>query len=481
MKNNMRSSSFSRISVFLLFITLGICSSATAQTQSGLTPEAATDARPGGNKAGSPAPDDRFKADILLIVAHPDDEQGVTGYLARAMDEHKRVAVLWCTRGDTGGNQVGWEKETSLGAEREIEARDAVGSLGITNVWFIGAPNTPSQNVLWSLERWNHGAALEEVVRIVRLTRPEVIISLLPDYYTGENHGDHQAAGVLATEAFDMAGDPTKFPEQITAPTIRTSNVMGGEGLHTWQPEKIYYSGNPAVGFAEHQGPTYSLTDVSPTRHVTYCEIHLKSLAFHLTQGGGRATAGLEELKEGKSTAQCRPTQLIFGKSLVGGSATGDVFEGVVPGPIVFAPVRGYQPETHTGLSLELGGQFTFYRKFWAAHNIEHIADLMPVQEMGVTPGGDLPMPLLLHNDTGSSAHIDLSVDLPSGWTERSGSGTYPVEAHDAYPTQVMLTAPPQGKVGEWQQITWHARSAGQDIGTVTVKVYLEGRPGMPQ
>jgi hypothetical protein len=26
----------------------------------------------------------------------------------------------------------------------------------------------------------------------------------------GENHDDHQGSGVLATEAFDMAGDPTK-------------------------------------------------------------------------------------------------------------------------------------------------------------------------------------------------------------------------------------------------------------------------------
>src|SRR5260370_32780835 len=50
-------------------------------------------------------PDERFKADILVVVAHPDDEGGVTPYLARAIyDEHKRVAVVYTTRGGSGGN-----------------------------------------------------------------------------------------------------------------------------------------------------------------------------------------------------------------------------------------------------------------------------------------------------------------------------------------------------------------------------------------
>jgi LmbE family N-acetylglucosaminyl deacetylase len=480
LKNNKSRPFFSRASIFMVVVAVSVFPYAVSG-QSASAGQAGSSVASSESETENPGPDDRFKADILLIVAHPDDEQGVTGYLARAMDEHKRVAVLWCTRGDTGGDQVGWAKEAALGAEREIEARNAVGSLGIKNVWFIGAPNTPSQDVLWSLERWNHGAALEEAVRIVRLTRPEVIISLLPDYYTGENHGDHQAAGVIATEAFDMAGDPTKFPEQIVAPSMRTSNFLGTEGLRPWQPEKIYYSGNPAVGFPEGQGPVYSLTDVSPSHHESYCKIHLESLAFHLTQGGGRATAALEELNEGKTTQICRPVQLIFGKSLVGGSVTGDVFENVTSDPIGFASVKGYQPETHTGLSLELGAQFAFYREFWAAHNIERLADLMPVQEMGITPGGNLPVPLLVHNDTDSAARVDLTVDLPAGWTERAGSGQYPVRAHDQYPVEAMLSAPSQGKIGEWQQITWHARSAGQDVGSVTIKVYLEGHPGMPQ
>src|SRR5258708_5335839 len=146
-------------------------------------------------------PDERFKTDILVVVAHPDDEGGVTPYLARAIyDEHKRVAVVFATRGGSGGNDYSREHGPALADIREQEARQACAKLGITNVWFLDGKDTASQNVLNSLANWGHGANLEALVRIVRLTRPEVIISWLPGIFIGENPGDHQASGVLATE-----------------------------------------------------------------------------------------------------------------------------------------------------------------------------------------------------------------------------------------------------------------------------------------
>src|ERR1700761_6329667 len=84
------------------------------------------------------APDQRFKADILLVVAHPDDEVMAGAYLAREIfDHHKRVAVVFQNPGDGGVNESGPEQGVSLGAIRQIEARRAVGFLGITNVWFL--------------------------------------------------------------------------------------------------------------------------------------------------------------------------------------------------------------------------------------------------------------------------------------------------------------------------------------------------------
>jgi hypothetical protein len=69
------------------------------------------------------------------------------------------------------------------------------------------------------------------------------------------------------------------------------------------------------------------------------------------------------------------PIRLMWGKSLVGGTATGDVFEGIKAGPIPYARPRGYEPPA-VGTSLELGGPWAFYRAFWPAHNLEHLANL---------------------------------------------------------------------------------------------------------
>ena len=126
------------------------------------------------NRPGDP----RFQADILLVVAHPDDEVMVSAYLAREVfDNGKRVAVVYETDGDGGNNDMGPEQAAALGGIRQIEGRRAVASLRVTNVWFLGGHDTPSQNVLSSLERCSHGRCLDELVRIVRITRPSVILS----------------------------------------------------------------------------------------------------------------------------------------------------------------------------------------------------------------------------------------------------------------------------------------------------------------
>lgn len=172
----------------------------------------------------NPPPDERFKADILVIVAHPDDETMVAGYLARAIyDQHKRVAAIFGTPGNGGGDEVSNAQAAALGNVRMTEAREALATFGVLHVWFLGGTDTPGQNVLQSLETWDHGRALGDTVRLVRLTRPEVILTWLPVYVAGENHDDHQAAGVIATEAFDLAGDATAFPSRFRSREITTA------------------------------------------------------------------------------------------------------------------------------------------------------------------------------------------------------------------------------------------------------------------
>jgi LmbE family N-acetylglucosaminyl deacetylase len=306
-------------------------------------------------------PDARFKADLLVIVAHPDDESEIGSYLARAVfDQHKRVAVIFGTRGNTGGNAQGGEQSMSLGLIREIEGRRAVAYFGITNVWFLGAPDTAGQSVLHSLETWNHGRCLEEVTRIVRLTQPDVIATWLPDYSAGENHGDHQASGVLATEAFDIAGDPTQFPEQIAPPRFPTGISNMTEGLLPWQPQKLYYFSDAAnTDFMNGQGPSYNAGDISPSKKESYARLAAEEVSFHLTQSdSGAAARRALDRDQVEKTYLAQPARMILGKSHVPCSRTGDVFEGVTRA-ISFQRVTPH-PFPEKSLRLQLGGAWHF-------------------------------------------------------------------------------------------------------------------------
>jgi LmbE family N-acetylglucosaminyl deacetylase len=418
----------------------------------------------------SPGPDARYKADILVMVAHPDDESLIASYLAReAFDGHKRIAVTFGTCGNAGGNTVGYEQAASLCAVREIEVRRALASLGIMNVWFLGGEDTGSQSPLISLETWNHGAALERAVRYVRLTRPDVIITWLPDYADGENHGDHQASSIIANEAFDLAGNPLVFPEQIAAPY--NYKLIGNltEGLRPWQPKKIYFFTNARHhDWIKGQGPVYPSTTVSPSKHVPYYELRATELSYHQTQENA-GPEGREAVYTSMVNLFKRPVPFILGKSLVGGSRTGDIFEGITPGPIPYHAPAGYQPQQHEGVSVELGGPYIFYRRFWRAHGLEHLASLYP-PEAGVGPGMEVSVPLIIRNDTGSVQKVSLTAAIPAGWKEESGSAVYPVAAHDTYPIRAIFVAP-DGKRPEWQEITFKAATGGKTVSSVTLSV----------
>jgi len=426
-------------------------------------------------------PDDRLKADVLLVVAHPDDETGVSAYLARLLDQHKRVAAVYLTRGEAGHNNEGAERAASLGAVREMELRHAMTKLGVENVWFLDGLDTPSQNVLQSLGRWHHGAALEEVVRMVRLTRPEVIITWLPAVFIGENHGDHQASGVLATEAFDLAGDPSVFPAQLAAP-VRTNETLL-EGLRPWQPKKIYYFSDaqeqdPFKG----SGPLLDSNDISPVRKLPYGLIAMQCFGFHLTQYRSYIET-FNHLDEPGQLAKAKadwsdPIQLTFGKSNVGGAATDDVFAGITAAPIGFVPHRGEVAEPQPGVSVELAGPWGFYETFRRAHGLQHLPKAA-VPEIAIASGAILQVPVLLRNNTSSAWEIVLSLAAPEGWTDQTGVGNYTILAGGEEPVLVTVTSP-KTTAKDVDEITCSAQADGQSVGTI--KLHVQRRSGgLPQ
>jgi LmbE family N-acetylglucosaminyl deacetylase len=435
-----------------------------------------------------PFGDERYKADLLLVVAHPDDEGAATPYLARALDEHKRVAVVFGTRGSSGANEAGAEQAAALGVVREIEARNALSTLGITNVWFLGGKDTASQNVLQSLANWDHGESLEQLVRIVRVTRPEVILTFLPGTFIGEDHGDHQASGLLATEAFDLAGDPTVFPEQVAGPTKRLEPFL--ENLRPWQPKKIYYFPDAErEDLFRGKGPEYSVKEISKSSKQPYWRMALDSFRAHQTQ----AKSFLDKLAQmdeaqiekmatadgGWSDAQ----RFVLGKSLVGGSVTGDIFEGITPGAIAFARPEITGEAARPELSVELGGPYSFYAEFRRAHGLGNLPHPEP-PEIALQGHTTLVIPLWVRNRTGKTQEITLSTTMPAAWAVQSGTGKYTVAARQTASARVEIMLPlipeTETKKPEPQEVSVHADSNGQSIGEIKLRVEVRKR-ALPQ
>lgn len=435
--------------------------------------------------------DERFKADILIVVAHPDDESYAAPYLARVIDQGKRVAVVLCTRGDGGANEAGSEHAAALGLVREVEARHGLADAGIHNVWFASGRDTASQNVLQSLAHWNHGNVLEEVVRFIRLTRPEVIITWLPGVFVGENHGDHQASGVIATEAFDLAGDPTAFPAQVAEPAKRLEPFL--EGLHAWQPKKIYYfSDADDDAFFAGKGPAYSTTEISPSRHLPYWRLGLAQVRYYRSQFKSFADivdrGNQEEIEKLAAHAQewwSNPLPFIFGKSLVASSITGDIFEGVISTAIPYTRAAGYVNKPHeTQISLELAGPWGFYRDFRRAHGLTALPEAA-VPEIGIEAGKPLQIPLRIFNGGAASREVTLSISLPEGWAEQNGSGRYTVASGATVPVQVNVTTAanataPAKAASEFREIICKIVAPGQVAGFVKLRVKLVPH-GLPQ
>ena len=471
-----RCSGFAFWSFFTLTLGVQFCGNAAAAAQEKTGVQAAVPLK---------AADVRYKADILLVVAHPDDEGAATAYLARAIDDGKRVAVVYGTRGSSGANEVGGEQAAALGAVREIEARHALLMLGIENVWFLGGKDTASQNVLQSLSNWNHGEALQQLVRLMRLTRPEVVLTFLPGTFVGEDHGDHQASGVLATEAFDLSGDAAAYPEQLAGPTKRLEPLL--DNLRPWQPKKVYYFPDAdSESIFRGLGPEYSVKELSKTKKLPYWRLALDGYLAHETQSKsmadslkGMSDAQLDKLmtSEGYWSEALR---FVRGKSLVGGAASGDVFENVTNDPIAFARPE-LAAEAHAAeLAVELGGPWSFYAEFRRAHGLSHLPHPEP-PEIALQAGTALVIPLWVRNQSAAAQEITLSADLPAGWTVQSGAGKFSIGAKQTAAARVEVNLPADmGKKNELQEVSVRAESGGKSIGVVKLRVELRKR-ALPQ
>lgn len=419
------------------------------------------------------APDSRFKADILLVLAHPDDETAIGSQLAKwVFDDGKKIAAVYTNRGQGGGNTYGREQYHAMGAIREVEVRQALSAFDISNVWFLDGVDTPGQDVLHSLQNLPHGASLEKLVRYVRLTQPDIIITWLPHFSAGENHGDHQAAGVLATEAFDLAGNPAIFPAQLGYPREIQDINNFYEGLLPWQVKKLYFFSDRDEPLKA-PGPAFDVTTVSQTKGKPFIELAAQLNIFHKTQG---FVADMTE--EALKTGQWQPMiswlekfQLIFGKAVVKCRPDGDVFEGIGRNTVRNDSFSGTPINDQDGIRIELGGVFDYYRHFWQAHNLGHLSELLE-PEISISYGSYFHVPLLLINNEKKSFTLKLNADLPEGWEALTANGEFTVDAGQTLPVQTFYFAP--SEEGEKiHTLTWKIIQGKKIVDNVHMNVIL--------
>ena len=168
----------------------------------------------------------KTRASILMVTAHPDDEDG--GMLAmQTRAAGARGILVTLNRGEGGQNAMTPELYDALGLLRTQELLAADRYYGVDQYWTRAIDYGFSKTREEALAKWGHDRVLADVVRVIRMTRPLVITSVFVGAAT-DGHGHHQVAGQMAQEAYLAAGDPTKFPEQIQ------------EGLRPWTPLKVY-------------------------------------------------------------------------------------------------------------------------------------------------------------------------------------------------------------------------------------------------
>src|SRR5688500_7297833 len=239
---------------------------------------------------------------VLVIGAHPDDEDTeLLTVLVRGMGAE--AAYLSLNRGEGGQNLIGPELGEALGilrTEELLAARRLDGARQyFTRAYDFGY--SKSLDDTWA--HWPRDTILKDVVRIVRRFRPQIIVSI----FSGtprDGHGQHQAAGWSAQEAFRAAADSTQFRE-----------LFSEEGLLPWTPLKLYRSTrfdtmattltlnggilDPAVGKSFHQiamagRSLHRSQDMGQLQRIGPSKVRLALVEDRTSGGGAGLFAGID-------------------------------------------------------------------------------------------------------------------------------------------------------------------------------------------
>ncbi len=225
-----------------------------------------------------------FLGSAMYIAAHPDDEN--TRLIAYLANEKKaRTAYLSLTRGDGGQNLIGSEMRELLGVIRTQELLAARGVDGGEQRFTRANDFGYSKHSDETFTIWDKEKILSDVVWAIRTFKPDVIINRFNHRTPGTTHGHHTASAMMSYEAFDLAGDSKKYPEQLTF-------------VDTWQPKSLFYnlswwSYGSREKFEKVDKSAWLTFDIGvyyPLKGVSNNELASIASSQHLCQGFGRLT-----------------------------------------------------------------------------------------------------------------------------------------------------------------------------------------------
>ena len=224
-----------------------------------------------------------FLGSVLYVAAHPDDENtSLISYLSNEL--HAHTSYLSLTRGDGGQNLIGTELNDLLGVIRTNELLQARAIDG-GNQYFTSAIDFGfSKNSNETLKIWPKNIILEEVVRLIREIKPDIIINRFDHRRDGQTHGHHTSSAILSKEAFNISDNPNFYSPQL-------------DSLKLWKPFRQYvniswWRYGSRENFNSINKDNFIKIDITKYNFLTgrtNSEISALSRSQHKSQGFGRS------------------------------------------------------------------------------------------------------------------------------------------------------------------------------------------------
>ena len=217
----------------------------------------------------------------MMATAHPDDENnGLLVMLNRG--QGYRTTLATATRGNGGQNEIGPELFEPLGVLRTEELAALHRFDGAEQYFTRAVDFGYTIDINETLAQWGRDEIIGDYVRLIRTIRPDVISAMSPTALGPGQHAHHALSAMLSREAYKLAGDPTKYPEQIK------------DGLRAWQPKKFYVAvggpggGNPPAGT---RACRVDLALYDSLLGKTFAEVGTEARSMHKCQGQAQLLA----------------------------------------------------------------------------------------------------------------------------------------------------------------------------------------------